>query len=148
MHWTKADSPPLNPLLEGIEGRGEGNAIRHIRKLIGFVVVPFKRVAMCYALEGKSLDFVPCISKLTDMLLKEPKLGTSCSCQVTSIYKTFFHINLECWWIRDQVNSGPGQLVNSGPSDFGTKWFRDQVISGPEASEFGTNFWWIRDQNF
>ena len=97
MHWTKA---------EGIEGL---NAIRYIRKLIGFVVVPFKRVAICYAtpppwppfhsqalygLEGKTLDFVPCISKLTDMLLKEPKLGTPCSCQVTSIYKTFFHINL------------------------------------------------------
>ena len=33
--------------------------------------------------------------------------------------------------------------VNSGPSEFGTKWTRDQVVnSGPNI--FGT--WWIRDQ--
>ena len=48
----------------------------------------------------------------------------------------------ECWWTRDQVNSGPGQLVNSGPSEFGTTWFRDQrlVNSGPNFGEFGTKF--------
>ena len=47
---------------------------------------------------------------------------------------------------------GGGMLVNSGPSEFGTKWIRDQVNwwirdqvnSGP--SKFGTRDWWIRDQ--
>ena len=50
--------------------------------------------------------------------------------------------------------NGLGMLVNSGPSDFGTrsivefgtKWIRDQVISGPEVGDFGTKFWWFRDQ--
>ena len=60
----------------------------------------------------------------------------------------------ECWWIRDQVNSGPGQLVNSGPSEFGTKWFRDQrlVNSGNiwfrihhlVPSSLGPEFTWSR----
>ena len=36
-----------------------------------------------------------------------------------------------------------GYQVNSGPSEFGTKWTRDQVVnSGPNI--FGTR--WIRDQ--
>ena len=46
------------------------------------------------------------------------------------------------------VNSGPSEFGTRSIGEFGTKWIRDQVISGPEVGEFGTNFWWIRDQNF
>ena len=47
---------------------------------------------------------------------------------------------------RILVNSGPSEFGTRSIGEFGTKWIRDQVISGPEVGEFGTNFWWIRDQ--
>ena len=55
------------------------------------------------------------------------------------------HINLKIygldvtflWWLLH------GYQVNSGPSEFGTKWTRDQVVNSG-LNIFGTR--WIRDQ--
>ena len=59
----------------------------------------------------------------------------------------FWKIEIAIFWPvmeRYQVNSGPSefgtkwtrdQVVNSGPNIFGTRWIRDQTLG-----EFGTNF--------
>ena len=54
------------------------------------------------------------------------------------------------YWFKQTIKSDHVQLILIAVVVQGWEcwWIRDQVISGPEVGEFGTNFWWIRDQYF
>ena len=89
--------------------------------------------------------FVPCGAHDTCMC---HSLGPHCS----DTYKSLNNLTPILWktWqlYRMLVNSGPSEFGTRPIGEFGAKWIRDQVISGPEVGEFGTNFLWIQDQYF